>query len=73
MTVGPPLKSAVVASLELSLRKVRGLLGGTMSDMIVFESVVGVANEIQVVKFLQMANVRSEREKGGWESKVRLV
>lgn len=37
MTVGErKLKSAVVASLELSLRKVRGLFGGTISDMIVF-------------------------------------
>ena len=35
MTVGERrLKSAVVASLELSLRKVRGLLVGTASDMI---------------------------------------
>lgn len=68
MTVGPPLKSAVVASLELSLRKVRGLLGGTMSDMVMLGGDVGVANEVQVVKFLQMVNVRSKREKGGWES-----
>lgn len=42
MTVGPPLKSAVVASLELSLRKVRGLLGGTMSAIFVFVFVLVV-------------------------------
>jgi hypothetical protein len=34
------LKSAVVASLELSLRKVRGLLGGMTSDMLEFVIVV---------------------------------
>lgn len=44
MTVGERrLMSAAVASLELSLRKVRGLVGGTISGMLSFaEAVVGV-------------------------------
>lgn len=37
MTVGERrLMSAAVASLELSLRKVRGLVGGTISDISAF-------------------------------------
>lgn len=41
MTVGERrLMSAAVASLELSLRKVRGLVGGTISDMLSFAEAV---------------------------------
>jgi len=72
------LKSAVVASLELSLRKVRGLLGGMTSDMVAFaavlvfgfESWVGEVRErIQKHRWVAFGEGRkTERCLSRWES-----
>lgn len=73
MTVGERrLKSAVVASLELSLRKVRGLLGGTISDMIVFLLVLDHCRRCRDLRLidvdvLERRATGRRRKKGGRE------
>lgn len=68
MTVGERrLMSAAVASLELNLRKVRGLVGGTISDMLSFaEAVVGMPDLCQRCRrFMNYSLERKGKEDQG--------